>query len=140
MVPLHETGTLQNLRDRLETGVCALIPKARLNGSADARLPNVLNLTLPDLLGESIVVAMDQRGIAFSSGSACKSGSPDPTHVLLAMGCSPAEATARCASPSVTRPEKATSRWHWRRWRMCCMKWRRQCGFCPVSRFCCMDL
>jgi len=92
---LHETGTLQNLRDRLETGVRALIPKARLNGATDARLPNVLNLTLPDLRGESIVVAMDQRGIALSSGSACKSGSPDPTHVLLAMGRSPAE--AHCA-------------------------------------------
>ena len=43
-------------------------------------------MTLPELRGESIVIAMDQHGIALSSGSACKSGSPEPTHVLLAMG------------------------------------------------------
>jgi cysteine sulfinate desulfinase/cysteine desulfurase-like protein len=49
-------------------------------------LPNTLNLTLPGLRGESLVVALDQRGVALSSGSACKSGSPEPTHVLLAMG------------------------------------------------------
>ena len=49
-------------------------------------MPNTLNLTLPGLRGESIVIAMDQQGIALSSGSACKSGSPEPTHVLLAMG------------------------------------------------------
>ncbi|VAW01468.1 hypothetical protein MNBD_ACTINO01-1883, partial [hydrothermal vent metagenome] len=45
-----------------------------------------LNLTLPGLRGESLVVALDQHGVALSSGSACKTGNPEPTHVLIAMG------------------------------------------------------
>jgi len=75
-----------NLRDRLEEGIKKLVPDAWLNGHPEKRLPNTLNLTLPGLRGESIVIAMDQHGIALSSGSACKSGAPEPTHVLLAMG------------------------------------------------------
>jgi cysteine sulfinate desulfinase/cysteine desulfurase-like protein len=82
-------------RDRLEMGVRALIPDAQLNGHRQHRLPNTLNLTLPNLRGESLVVALDQHGISLSSGSACKSGSPEPTHVLLAMGKSDEE--AHCA-------------------------------------------
>jgi cysteine desulfurase NifS len=74
------------LRDKLENKVRELVPKARLNGHSNSRLPNTLNLTLPGLRGESIVIALDQHGIAVSSGSACKSGSPEPTHVLIAMG------------------------------------------------------
>jgi len=74
------------LRDRLEEGIKGLVPYARLNGHPIERLPNTLNMTLPGLRGESIVIAMDQQGIALSSGSACKSGSPEPTHVLIAMG------------------------------------------------------
>jgi cysteine desulfurase NifS len=75
-----------DLRDRLEKGVRNLVPNAILNGHRKNRLPNTLNMTLPGLRGESIVIAMDQHGISLSSGSACKSGSPEPTHVLLAMG------------------------------------------------------
>jgi cysteine desulfurase NifS len=81
-----DTQHLSALRDQLQNGVEALIPDARLNGHPTERLPNTLNLTLPALRGESLVVALDQHGISLSSGSACKSGSPDPTHVLLAMG------------------------------------------------------
>jgi cysteine desulfurase NifS len=77
---------MRRLRDRLEAGVRALVPEARLNGHPQRRLPNTLNLTLPGLRGESLVVALDQHGISLSSGSACKSGSPEPTHVLVAMG------------------------------------------------------
>jgi cysteine desulfurase NifS len=80
------------LRDALADGILELIPEARLNGHSERRLPNTLNLTLPGLRGESLVVALDQHGIALSSGSACKSGSPEPTHVLIAMGRSDAEA------------------------------------------------
>jgi cysteine desulfurase NifS len=76
----------RELRDRLEEGIKELIPNAFLNGHPQERLPNTLNMTLPGLRGESIVIAMDQQGIALSSGSACKSGSPEPTHVLIAMG------------------------------------------------------
>jgi cysteine desulfurase NifS len=74
------------LRDKLEKGIRRLIPNAILNGHPENRLPNTLNLTLPGLRGESIVLALDRHGIALSSGSACKSGSPEPTHVLIAIG------------------------------------------------------
>ncbi|MCL1599355.1 MAG: IscS subfamily cysteine desulfurase [Actinomycetia bacterium] len=77
---------LAALRDRLEEGVRCLVPGAERNGDPVHRLPNTLNLTLPGLRGESLVVALDQHGIALSSGSACKTGNPDPTHVLIAMG------------------------------------------------------
>ncbi len=85
-------GQLTDLRDRLEQGIRDLIPGATLNGHPQRRLPNTLNMTLPDLRGESLVVALDQHGISLSSGSACKSGSPEPTHVLLAMGRSTTQA------------------------------------------------
>jgi len=83
---LSRSETMGRLRDELEAGVRRRVPGARLNGHREHRLPNTLNLTLPGLRGESLVVALDQHGISLSSGSACKSGSPDPTHVLLAMG------------------------------------------------------
>ena len=92
---LPRSQEMQKLRDRLEVGIRKLIPEARLNGHPQQRLPNTLNLTLPRLRGESLVVALDQHGIALSSGSACKSGFPEPTHVLIAMGRS--EAEAHCA-------------------------------------------
>jgi len=77
---------IRDLRDRLEEGIRNLVTDAVLNGHRENRLPNTLNLTLPGLRGESIVIALDQHGISLSSGSACKSGSPEPTHVLIAMG------------------------------------------------------
>jgi cysteine desulfurase NifS len=83
---LADYEKVKGLRDRLEKGIRNLIPAARLNGHRKNRLPNTLNLTLPGLRGESIVIALDQHGIALSSGSACKSGSPEPTHVLIAIG------------------------------------------------------
>jgi cysteine sulfinate desulfinase/cysteine desulfurase-like protein len=83
---LRSADGVRVLRDRLETGVRESVPDAVLNGHPDRRLNNTLNMTLPALRGESVVVALDQHGIAASSGSACKSGSPKPTHVLLAMG------------------------------------------------------
>ncbi|MCU7934527.1 MAG: aminotransferase class V-fold PLP-dependent enzyme [Candidatus Thiodiazotropha sp. (ex Dulcina madagascariensis)] len=83
---LSRMERIRSLRNRLEAGIRGLLPGARLNGPMGARLPNILNLTLPEIRGESLVVAMDQHGVSLSSGSACKSGSPDPTHVLIAMG------------------------------------------------------
>ena len=83
---LEGAERVRGLRDRLEQGVRELVPGAFLNGHPEQRLPNTLNLTLPELRGESLVVALDQRGVSLSSGSACKTGSPDPTHVLIAMG------------------------------------------------------
>jgi len=89
---VDRAGRIAELRDRLEAGIREYLPDAIRNGDPRRRLPNTLNLTVPGLRGESLVVALDQHGIALSSGSACKAGSPDPTHVLLAMGRSPEEA------------------------------------------------
>ena len=94
-IGLQEMQRIAVLRDRLDDGIRKLIPDARLNGHPELRLPNTLNLTLPGLRGESLVLALDQYGVSLSSGSACKSGSPEPTHVLLAMGVD--EADAHCA-------------------------------------------
>lgn len=74
------------LRDQLEKGILAIVKNARVNGSRQHRLPNTLNITLPGIRGESLVLEMDKRGICFSSGSACHSGSPEPSSTLLAMG------------------------------------------------------
>ncbi|MCK5572806.1 MAG: aminotransferase class V-fold PLP-dependent enzyme, partial [Bacteroidetes bacterium] len=83
---VQKSDNVRVLRDRLEEKVRKLVHGATLNGHREHRLPGTLNMTLPDLRGESLVVALDQHGISLSSGSACKSGSPDPTHVLIAMG------------------------------------------------------
>lgn len=73
-------------RDALESGIARLIGGAVLIGPRQERLPNTLCMLLPNMRGESIVLAMDQKGISLSSGSACRSGSPEPSHALLAMG------------------------------------------------------
>lgn len=103
MGTLAEAERMKGLRDKLERGVRELIPGATLNGHPENRLPNTLNLTLPDLRGESLVIALDQHGISLSSASACKSGSPEPTHVLLAMGVPTEE--AHCAVRFSLSPE-----------------------------------
>jgi cysteine desulfurase NifS len=92
---LGQFAEVRKLRDKLEVSIREQVAEARLNGHPDKRLPNTLNMTLPSLRGESLVVALDQQGIALSSGSACKAGSPEPTHVLLAMGRT--EEDAHCA-------------------------------------------
>ena len=74
------------MREHLEEGIRRLIHEASLHGTRKERLPNTLNITHAGLRGESLVIALDQHGVSLSSGSACKSGSPKPTHVLLAMG------------------------------------------------------
>ncbi|MFP3869085.1 MAG: IscS subfamily cysteine desulfurase [Desulfobacteraceae bacterium] len=92
---LGQMAEVQILRDELWEGILQIFPEARLNGHAEERLPNTLNLSLPGIRGESLVLALDQQGISFSSGSACRSGSPNPSHALLAMGLT--EEQAHCA-------------------------------------------
>ena len=92
---LGEMARVAGLRDRLEVGIRRLLPEARTNGCRERRLPNTFNLTLPGIRGESLVLLLDRRGISFSSGSACKSGNPEPSHALLAMGLSAEQ--AHCA-------------------------------------------
>ncbi len=107
LLNLNEADKIKSLRNKLEKGIKSIIPNAKLNGPLNNRLPNTLNISLPDIRGESLVIAMDQHGISLSSGSACKSGSPAPTHVLLNMGRT--EEEAHCAvrfSLSVYTTEK----------------------------------
>jgi cysteine desulfurase NifS len=80
------------LRDRLEKSIRKLIPGSRLNGDRDDRLPNTLSMVFPGMRGESMVMALDQKGVCISSGSACRSGSPRPSETLLAMGLTEEEA------------------------------------------------
>jgi len=87
-----EPARVARLRDRLEEGIMSIVPGSRRNGPQLRRLPNTLSMTLPEIRGESLVLFLDRKGIAFSSGSACKSGNPDPSHALLAMGLSSQEA------------------------------------------------
>ncbi|XCN72155.1 MAG: IscS subfamily cysteine desulfurase [Candidatus Electrothrix aestuarii] len=89
---LQDSEKMCALRDRLEAGIKKIVPDAQLNGHPELRLPNTLNMTFPGIRGESLVIALDQHGISISSGSACKTGSPEPTHVLTAMGKSAEEA------------------------------------------------
>lgn len=74
------------LRDRLQEGILSAVPDAFLNGDQEHRLPGNLNLCFPDVDGEALLLRLDLAGIAVSGGSACTSGSVDPSHVLLAMG------------------------------------------------------
>jgi cysteine desulfurase len=86
------SARLASLRDRLEAGILARVPDAGVNGDRSARIPNTTNLYFDYLEGESLVIALDLRGFAVSSGSACSSGSVEPSHVLLAIGLSPERA------------------------------------------------
>ena len=92
---LNRLEDLRNMRDRLEKGIVGIIPGVRLNGHRDESLPNTLNLIIPEIRGESLVLALDQKGIAISSGSACRAGTPEPSHALMAMGLS--EEDAHCS-------------------------------------------
>ncbi|MEZ5403130.1 MAG: cysteine desulfurase family protein [Bryobacteraceae bacterium] len=83
---------LAPLRDRLERAILAAIPGVAVNGAGAPRLPNTSNLTFDGIEGEALVIALDLRGFAISSGSACSSGAVEPSHVLLAMGRTPREA------------------------------------------------
>ena len=89
---LSDMERVQQLRDMLEKGIKSVVHEAELNGHRDRRLPNTLNMRLPEMRGESVVMALDREGVSLSSGSACRSGSPKPSHALLAMGLSEEEA------------------------------------------------
>ena len=76
----------KGMRDRLEKGVVEKIPEVLVNGHKEKRVYNTLNVIFKYIEGESILIHMDFEGICASSGSACTSGSLDPSHVLLALG------------------------------------------------------
>jgi cysteine desulfurase len=83
-----ESARLGALRDRLENAIVAAVPDAVIHGRGADRAPHVLNVSVPGTDSESMLMAMDLRGIAASGGSACQSGSVGHSHVLLAMGVS----------------------------------------------------
>jgi cysteine desulfurase len=82
------------LRDRLEAGILATVPLAAVNGDRAHRVPNTTNIRFDCIEGEGLVIAMDLRGIACSTGSACSSGSLEPSHVLSAIGLKSEQARA----------------------------------------------
>ncbi|HYA02776.1 MAG TPA: cysteine desulfurase NifS [Syntrophobacteria bacterium] len=84
----EEIKTQTHLRDRLIRGILERIERSRLNGHPAERLPNNVNVSVEFVEGESMLLSLDMEGIACSTGSACSSGSLDPSHVLLAIGLS----------------------------------------------------
>ena len=82
----EENTRVRALRDKLEQGLLASVPKALLNGHPQERLPNTANISFEYVEGEAILLHMNQLNICASSGSACTSGSLEPSHVLRAMG------------------------------------------------------
>jgi len=84
---LEEMATrVEKLRDKLENELLKRIPNAMINGDTENRLPNTTSISFEYVEGESILLMMDELGICASSGSACTSGSLEPSHVLRAMG------------------------------------------------------
>ncbi len=81
-----ENTRIKTLRDKLEKGILSSCPDCFVNGDAENRLPNTSNISFEFIEGESILMLLDQFGVCASSGSACTSGSLEPSHVLRAMG------------------------------------------------------
>ena len=89
-----EQQALAALRDRLEQGIVAQVEETGVNGAGAERVANTSNLYFDRVEAEALVIALDLKGLAVSGGSACQSGSTEPSHVLTAMGLSPARARA----------------------------------------------
>jgi cysteine desulfurase len=110
---LAETGAeagpqeLSALRDHLEQGILAQLDEAGVNGRELPRVANTTNLFFDHVEAEALVIALDLKGLAVSGGSACQSGATEPSHVLTAMGLSPARARAsiRLSLSRLTTPE-----------------------------------
>jgi cysteine desulfurase len=80
-----ERSRLAALRDRLEGGILTQVPNTDVNGTRDARVPNTTNISFDRIEAESLLIALDLEGVAVSTGSACSSGTLEPSHVLKAM-------------------------------------------------------
>jgi cysteine desulfurase len=90
----EESRRLTSLRDRLENGILARVPSTGVNGAGSLRTPNTTNVYFDGLEGEALVISLDLKGFAVSSGSACSSGAVEPSHVLIAIGLSRERARA----------------------------------------------
>ena len=90
----EDAARISALRDRLEQGLLSRVPHSRANGARAPRTPNTTNITFPGIEGEALVIALDLRGLACSTGAACSSGAVEPSHVLTAIGMPADEARA----------------------------------------------
>ena len=99
-----ESARLTVLRDRLEAAILARIPDAVIHGRGAKRAPHVLSVSVPGTDSESMLMALDLKGIACSGGSACQSGSVSASHVISALGvpADVASATIRMSLGSLT--------------------------------------
>jgi cysteine desulfurase len=104
----NDAARLSSLRDRLEQGLLARVPGARANGAAAPRTPNTSNISFPGIEGQALIIALDLRGLACSTGAACSSGAVEPSHVLMAIGlpASEARASIRFSLGRHTTPEQ----------------------------------
>ena len=90
----EDAARISGLRDQLEQGLLSRVPYSRANGARAPRTPNTSNITFPGIEGEALVIALDLKGLACSTGAACSSGAVEPSHVLTAIGLTPDEARA----------------------------------------------
>jgi cysteine desulfurase len=90
----NDAKRLGALRDQLEHGLLHRVPHSRINGGRAQRTPNTTNLVFPGVEGEALLIALDLKGLACSTGAACSSGAVEPSHVLTALGLPPEEARA----------------------------------------------
>jgi len=90
----EDAQRLSALRDKLQQGLLHRVPQSRVNGGAAPRTPNTTNLVFPGVEGEALLIALDLKGLACSTGAACSSGAVEPSHVLTAIGLPPEEARA----------------------------------------------
>jgi cysteine desulfurase len=89
-----DAARISRLRDTLEQGILARVPDSRVNSANAPRTPNTSNILFPGLEGEALVIALDLKGLACSTGAACSSGAVEPSHVLTAIGLPASEARA----------------------------------------------
>jgi len=104
----YENTAVAKMRDRLQEGILAAVPHSFVTGNPDKRLPNTLNIAFEYIEGEAILLLMNKQGIAASSGSACTSGSLEPSHVMRAMGIpyTAAHGTVRFSLSRYNTPEE----------------------------------
>jgi cysteine desulfurase len=88
----HDSVRISALRDDLERGLLQRVPQSRVNAALAPRIPNTTNILFPGVDGEALLIALDLRGVSCSTGAACSSGAVEPSHVLTAIGLTPAEA------------------------------------------------
>ncbi len=91
---VEDAQRISLLRDGLQQGLLHRVPQSRVNAASAPRTPNTTNLVFPGVEGEALLIALDLKGLACSTGAACSSGAVEPSHVLTAIGLPPEEARA----------------------------------------------